>query len=77
MPYKRNTPRFFERIFVYVSRKGFAYERKQGGKPYATEQLQQLLDCLSGKFSLPLRCTVLIMTSSGCRVGFIQSIVPI
>lgn len=47
-------------------------KKKQGGKPYSTEQLQQLLDCLSGKFSLPLRCTVLIMASSGCRVGFIQ-----
>ena len=30
---KKYSP-FFERIFVYVSRKGFAYERKQGGKPY-------------------------------------------
>lgn len=47
-------------------------KKKQGGKPYSTEMLQELLNCLDGKYSLPLRSAVLIMASSGCRVGFIQ-----
>ena len=46
--------------------------KKQGYKPYSTEQMQEMLNCLNTKFSLPWKSSVLIMASSGCRVGFAQ-----
>jgi integrase len=47
-------------------------KKKAGGKPYSTEQLQEILKCLNSTFSLPMKSTVLIMASSGCRVGFAE-----
>ena len=43
-----------------------------GGKPYSTELLQQVVKALNTKFSLPLKCVVLIMASCGSRVGFTE-----
>ena len=62
-------------INIRRARKMLPAEKKQGGgKPYTTKQLQEMLKCLNTRFSLPLKCAVLIMISSGCRVGFTESL---